>query len=148
MKDKPQMPLPGPVTRPRHPAGQIHEGAGTASSPVVGGAKIGQPGTRPSPPLPFALHELALGAPLAFTFPLECLSLRAEIDMPTTTDKSSPHGDWTPTSWQAKPAAQQPVYSDPDALHRVLGQLARLPSLITSWQIENPKLQLAEPARG
>src|ERR1035437_7427426 len=60
MKDKPQMPLPGPVTRPRHPAGQIHEGAGTASSPVVGGAKIGQPGTRPSPPLPFVLRELAL----------------------------------------------------------------------------------------
>ena len=36
-------------------SGPIHEaqkaGAGTASSPVVGGSKVEQPGTRPSPPL-------------------------------------------------------------------------------------------------
>ena len=37
-------------------------GAGTASSLVFGGSKIDQPGTRPSPPRPFARHDLALGA--------------------------------------------------------------------------------------
>src|SRR5208283_218114 len=64
--------------------------------------------------------------------------------MPTTADKA----DWTPTSWQTRKAAQQPVYPDPDALRRVLGQLARLPPLVTSWEIENLKHQLAEATRG
>jgi 3-deoxy-7-phosphoheptulonate synthase len=68
--------------------------------------------------------------------------------MPTAAHKSPAPGEWTPTSWQAKPAAQQPVYPDPEALHRVLGQLARLPPLVTSWEIENLKQQLAEATRG
>ena len=40
------------------------------------------------------------------------------------------------------------MYPDPDALQRVLGQLARLPPLVTSWEIENLKHQLAEATRG
>ena len=68
--------------------------------------------------------------------------------MPTATDKPVAHPDWTPTSWQAKPAAQQPVYPDPEVLQRTLGQLARLPPLVTSWEIENLKHQLAEATRG
>ena len=59
--------------------------------------------------------------------------------MPTAADKTSAREDWTPTSWQTRPAAQQPVYPDPDALHRVLGQLGRLPPLVTSWEIGNLK---------
>ena len=54
---------------------------------------------------------------------------------------------WTPDSWQSKPAAQQPVYPDPAALRQALTQLARLPPLVTSWEIENLKQQLAEAAR-
>jgi 3-deoxy-7-phosphoheptulonate synthase len=53
-----------------------------------------------------------------------------------------------PTSWQDKPAAQQPAYPDPEALKRVLGHLSRLPPLVTSWEIENLKHQLAEATRG
>jgi 3-deoxy-7-phosphoheptulonate synthase len=53
-----------------------------------------------------------------------------------------------PTSWQSKPAAQQPVYPDPEELKRALAQLARLPPLVTSWEIENLKQQLAEATRG
>ncbi len=68
--------------------------------------------------------------------------------MPTATDRPAARPDWTPTSWQAKPAAQQPVYPDPEALQRALGQLARLPPLVTSWEIENLKHQLAEATRG
>ncbi len=55
---------------------------------------------------------------------------------------------WSPTSWQSRPAAQQPVYSDPASVQRVLAQLGRLPPLVTSWEIENLKLQLAEATRG
>ena len=55
---------------------------------------------------------------------------------------------WTPDSWQTKTASQQPVYPDPAELQQVLGHLARLPPLVTSWEIENLKQQLAEAARG
>jgi 3-deoxy-7-phosphoheptulonate synthase len=57
-------------------------------------------------------------------------------------------GTWAPTSWQARPAAQQPVYPDPEALKRALAHLARLPPLVTSWEIENLKQQLAAATRG
>src|SRR5215469_14671195 len=55
---------------------------------------------------------------------------------------------WSPDSWQSKPAAQQPVYLDPEALLKALAQLGRLPPLVTSWEIENLKSQLAEACRG
>jgi 3-deoxy-7-phosphoheptulonate synthase len=56
--------------------------------------------------------------------------------------------EWSPASWQGKPAAQQPVYPDAAALGRALAQLARLPPLVTSWEIENLKQQLAAAVRG
>jgi 3-deoxy-7-phosphoheptulonate synthase len=57
-------------------------------------------------------------------------------------------GAWSPGSWQAKPAAQQPAYPDPEALQRVLAQLARLPPLVTSYEIDHLKEQLAAAQRG
>ena len=39
---------------------------------------------------------------------------------------------WHSASWQAKPAQQQPVYSDPKALERTVAQLARLPPIVVS----------------
>ena len=56
--------------------------------------------------------------------------------------------DWHPASWRAKPAAQQPTYPDAAALEATLGQLAHLPPLVTSWEIENLRSQLADAARG
>jgi len=56
--------------------------------------------------------------------------------------------EWSPTSWQAKPALQQPVYPDAARLEEVLRELATLPPLVTSWEIERLKAQLAEAARG
>ena len=56
--------------------------------------------------------------------------------------------DWSPTSWTAKPALQQPKYPDPARLEEVLRELACLPPLVTSWEIERLKVQLAEAARG
>ena len=43
---------------------------------------------------------------------------------------------------------QQPVYPDAQALTRVLGELSRLTPLVSSWEIESLKSQLAEAARG
>ncbi len=56
--------------------------------------------------------------------------------------------DWSPNSWQQKRAEQQPDYPDPAALQTALGQLSRLPPLVTSYEIETLKRQLAEAAHG
>ena len=56
--------------------------------------------------------------------------------------------DWSPTSWQERPTLQQPVYPDADRVENVLRDLSSLPPLVTSWEIERLKAQLAEAARG
>jgi 3-deoxy-7-phosphoheptulonate synthase len=61
---------------------------------------------------------------------------------------ASANAEWTPVSWQNKQAAQMPEYPDETALQATLDQLALLPPLVTSWEIENLKTQLAAAARG
>jgi 3-deoxy-7-phosphoheptulonate synthase len=56
--------------------------------------------------------------------------------------------EWSPSSWTEKPARQQPVYEDEALLQRVLEQLTALPPLVTSWEVEELKKQLAEAADG
>lgn len=56
--------------------------------------------------------------------------------------------DWRPDSWQSKPATQQPVYPDAAALHAVLEQLRHLPPLVTSWEVNALKAQLARAQAG
>jgi len=55
---------------------------------------------------------------------------------------------WSPESWQSKPLAQPVMYPDPKALADILAALAKLPPLVTSWEVETLKAQLAEAARG
>src|SRR5262249_41814160 len=55
---------------------------------------------------------------------------------------------WSPTSWQALPVTQQPTYPDAAAVARVVAQLSKLPPLVTCWEIESLKGQLAEAAAG
>ncbi len=55
---------------------------------------------------------------------------------------------WSPASWRSKPAAQQAVYTSEAALAQTVSQLASLPPLVTSWEIESLKSQLAEAAQG
>ncbi len=55
---------------------------------------------------------------------------------------------WSPVSWQKKPVAQQVIYPDCLALKKVLDSLAKLPPLVTSWEVETLKTQLAEAGRG
>ena len=53
---------------------------------------------------------------------------------------------WSPTSWREKKATQQPSYPCQEAVDSAVQQLAKLPPLVTSWEIESLKSQLAEAA--
>ena len=55
---------------------------------------------------------------------------------------------WSPASWQSADVRQQPTYRDREALHAVAGRLAALPPLVTSWEVETLRGQLASAARG
>ncbi|MCS7045509.1 MAG: 3-deoxy-7-phosphoheptulonate synthase, partial [Gemmataceae bacterium] len=56
--------------------------------------------------------------------------------------------EWSPSSWQQKRVDQPVIYPDQDKLQAVLAHLARLPPLVTSWEVEALRGQLAEAARG
>lgn len=56
--------------------------------------------------------------------------------------------EWHPASWQRYPAAQQPSYPDADQLQHALAQLRALPPLVTSWEVNNLKAQIAEAQAG
>lgn len=55
---------------------------------------------------------------------------------------------WDPSSWRTKPATQQPMYDDPGRLQAVLAKLSQRPPLVTSWEIERLKQQLALASTG
>jgi 3-deoxy-7-phosphoheptulonate synthase len=55
---------------------------------------------------------------------------------------------WSPDSWTSKPAGQQPTYPDQEALAAAVEHLAYLPPLVTSWEVERLRVQLAEAADG
>jgi 3-deoxy-7-phosphoheptulonate synthase len=57
-------------------------------------------------------------------------------------------GVWTPDSWQRFPTLQQPTYRDPQQLARVLGELARLPPIVVSWEVDQLRDELAAAQRG
>lgn len=56
--------------------------------------------------------------------------------------------NWNPASWQLREALQQPDYPDEQYLDEILDELAVLPPLVTSWEAEALKQQLAEAAAG
>src|SRR5690625_7257856 len=60
----------------------------------------------------------------------------------------TPAKDWSPDSWQQYPAGQQATYPDNEAVEQVLGQLAKLPPLVTSWEIMAPKKRIAAAQAG
>ncbi len=55
---------------------------------------------------------------------------------------------WTPDSWRSKQALQQPAYDDQDQLQAVLAELGSRPPLVTSWEVERLKSQLALASQG
>ena len=56
--------------------------------------------------------------------------------------------DWHPLSWQSLQAAQQATYPDAAALDRAVADLSRLPPLVTSWEVDALKEQIAKAQRG
>lgn len=56
--------------------------------------------------------------------------------------------EWTPDSWTQRTAAQQVAYADQAALARVIAEIGQLPPLVTSWEIERLRNELARAARG
>jgi len=55
---------------------------------------------------------------------------------------------WSPESWKSKAHAQEVQYEDAAALDAAVAKLRALPPLVTSWEIERLKSQLAEAQRG
>jgi 3-deoxy-7-phosphoheptulonate synthase len=55
---------------------------------------------------------------------------------------------WTPVSWQQRTALQQPSYDDAAELAEAGLHLARLPPLVTSWEVLALKQALAEAQAG
>ena len=62
--------------------------------------------------------------------------------------RSTEGTSWHPASWQTRKALQQPTYEDVTALERVVCELARLPPIVVSWEIENLRERLASAQRG
>ncbi|TVQ34220.1 MAG: 3-deoxy-7-phosphoheptulonate synthase class II [Phycisphaeraceae bacterium] len=56
--------------------------------------------------------------------------------------------EWTPESWKSRLAAHQVVYADRAAVDAAVAKLRALPPLVTSWEIELLKSQLAEAQEG
>ncbi len=55
---------------------------------------------------------------------------------------------WDAESWKARPHAQGMTYDDPAALASVVEKLKSLPPLVTSWEVERLKEQIAEAQVG
>ncbi|WP_420465879.1 class II 3-deoxy-7-phosphoheptulonate synthase [Panacagrimonas sp.] len=56
--------------------------------------------------------------------------------------------NWNPESWQTRSAVQQPNYPDSAALARAVESLRGLPPLVTSWEVDALRTQLAEAEAG
>jgi 3-deoxy-7-phosphoheptulonate synthase len=55
---------------------------------------------------------------------------------------------WHPAGWQARPAQQQPKYANPTQLEQVVAELAKLPPIVVSWEIDSLRDRLAAAQRG
>ena len=51
--------------------------------------------------------------------------------------------NWALDSWQSKPVRQQATYPDEQALLDALSQLTELPPLVTSWEVNTLRSELA-----
>src|SRR4029450_5798471 len=69
-------------------------------------------------------------------------------DIPMNPTIRTPSQPWTPHSWQAFPAAQQPDWPDQSALDRVLDELARQAPLVLAGEARTLQATLAPDASG
>lgn len=60
----------------------------------------------------------------------------------------TPDASWHPASWLARVAGQIPAYRDIPRAEAVMAALARLPPLVTSWEVDALREQLALAGEG
>lgn len=65
-----------------------------------------------------------------------------------TPDQVPGNNPWTPDSWKSAPFTSPYTYEDPAALTAATKRLAQLPPLVTSWEIEKLKEQIAQAQSG
>ena len=66
---------------------------------------------------------------------------------PAQPDPFTPDG-WAPESWRQRLQAQQVVYADREGVERAAAKLRSLPPLVTSWEIERLKGEIAQAQQG
>jgi 3-deoxy-7-phosphoheptulonate synthase len=77
--------------------------------------------------------------------------MTTHADLTATTDSGSTPSTpstWSPGSWRAYPAAQQPDWPDTAALDAVLAQIATLPPLVFAGEARSLQSDLADVAEG
>jgi 3-deoxy-7-phosphoheptulonate synthase len=84
-------------------------------------------------------------APLGSSRPLGPRQPDTHAGVPPAAPKDE---KWTPSSWRAFPARQQPEWPDPDALAAVLARLAALPPLVFAGEARALLAALAEVCEG
>ena len=72
----------------------------------------------------------------------------SSIPIPPANSQKSPMSDWKPCSWNSKSASQQPCYNSKAELQAVVSELSERPPLVTSWEVERLRNQLALAANG
>ncbi|MGA0027604.1 MAG: 3-deoxy-7-phosphoheptulonate synthase [Steroidobacteraceae bacterium] len=55
---------------------------------------------------------------------------------------------WEPSGWRRKVARQAPAYPDAARLEAMVAEIARLPPIVVSWEVDQLRTQLAEAQRG
>ena len=67
-----------------------------------------------------------------------------------TTDQQggSASASWSPDSWRGRLDPQQVRYTDRDAVERASSKLRSLPPLVTSWEIERLRSEIAQAQEG
>lgn len=55
---------------------------------------------------------------------------------------------WTPESWQKRQSQQQPKYDNPQELADAIRRLTTLPPLVTAWEVDRLRTQLAIAEEG
>jgi len=61
---------------------------------------------------------------------------------------SADSNSWSPASWRAFKAVQQPEYRDESVLDEVVSNLSVAPPLVTPWEVDRLRLKLADAAAG
>jgi 3-deoxy-7-phosphoheptulonate synthase len=113
----------------------------------VGGRIFTEPESQ-TPPLPEAnRRNFDRGENPAFPATIGFVSFTI-MHEPRDTIKEILARPWSPDSWQLHVASLQPVYPDDEAVRDVVERLSRLPPLVTTWEIENLKQQMADAAAG